>query len=358
MPAPLTANTSEGPNRVRATVCQHIWALEEIEIFQQTGITDLFWSHATLDCFIYQGVRIHPFPLYPVRCTSHAPPYPLPGSRQRPLLYSFQGAYSPELYRSAVQQWIVELSQRPDACIALRSEWHFEQAVYREQVSGEPPNPALALALAQQANQYVETLQQRRFALCPSGSGPNSIRLWEALGYGAVPVILSDSLRLPGDLELWRQAALFVPETRAGIAGLPALLEHVANEPGRLDAMQAAGQTIWQRYGPQNFVVDVVELLANPSEALLRRAVQRLGQNGELLTAHDPTRLPLQVQRWCRSAPPGCTLVIRIEDATPLAMQELRWRGPLRLCRSLLADHRWTVSSLHPGLEALAESQP
>jgi predicted transcriptional regulator len=37
-------------------------------------------------------------------------------------------------------------------------------------------------------------MQETVFCLCPSGSGPNSIRLWEAIEFGCVPVILSDTL--------------------------------------------------------------------------------------------------------------------------------------------------------------------
>ena len=47
--------------------------------------------------------------------------------------------------------------------------------------------------------------------LCPSGSGPNSIRLWEALATGAIPIILSDTLDLPKH-ELWKNAVLYVKE--------------------------------------------------------------------------------------------------------------------------------------------------
>ena len=87
-------------------------------------------------------------------------------------------------------------------------------------------------------------MQRSVFALCPSGSGPNSIRLWAAFGYGAIPVILADHLWLPGDAELWHQAALFVPETEEAVASLPARLEALAADASRLQAMQAAGQQL------------------------------------------------------------------------------------------------------------------
>ncbi len=78
------------------------------------------------------------------------------------------------------------------------------------------------------ATAYASNLQRSVFALCPSGSGPNSIRLWEALCFGAIPVILADHLWLPGNAELWQQAALFVPETEEAVAALPGRLEALA----------------------------------------------------------------------------------------------------------------------------------
>ena len=90
--APPAGCVSRG---IRATVCQHIWALEHLETFQRAGITDLFWSHATQGLTQIGGIRIHPFPLFPVRCATHPPTHPLLTPLQRPLLYSFQGAYVP-----------------------------------------------------------------------------------------------------------------------------------------------------------------------------------------------------------------------------------------------------------------------
>jgi hypothetical protein len=44
-------------------------------------------------------------------------------------------------------------------------------------------------------------MEETVYCLCPSGSGPNSIRLWEAIEFGCVPVLLSSKLELPQDVE-------------------------------------------------------------------------------------------------------------------------------------------------------------
>ena len=58
---------------------------------------------------------------------------------------------------------------------------------------------------------YNKTLLQSRFSLCPSGTGPNSIRFWESLAVGAIPVLMSNSLELPQN-ELWNDAIVIVSE--------------------------------------------------------------------------------------------------------------------------------------------------
>ena len=40
--------------------------------------------------------------------------------------------------------------------------------------------------------EYIRVLEESIFCICPSGSGPNSIRLWEAVEFGCIPVIISD----------------------------------------------------------------------------------------------------------------------------------------------------------------------
>ena len=55
-------------------------------------------------------------------------------------------------------------------------------------------------------------LLKSKYTLCPSGSGPNSIRFWEALGAGSIPVLLADTLELPKN-ELWNSAIIKIKES-------------------------------------------------------------------------------------------------------------------------------------------------
>jgi hypothetical protein len=342
---------------IQATVCQHIWALEHLALFQRAGITDLFWSHATQGLTQIDGIRIHPFPLYPVRCATHQPTQPMKLPKQRPLLYSFQGAYAPGLYRTPVRDWLLALPPRPDAQLQRRREWHYEQAVYREQVKGECTNAARHAQLALEADAYAATLQASCFALCPSGSGPNSIRLWEALGYGAIPVILSDQLQLPGSASLWQDATVLVPETQAAVAALPGQLESLAADPQRLQAMQKAGQALWRRYGLNGCVADVVELLRDPLAVLRARAKRCLPGKPLEITAASPAALPLELRLCLRTAAPNCPLLIVITDQDDTELLQVRWRSALQICATRIGVRPWAVASISPAFEAMASTQ-
>jgi len=291
-----------------------------------------------------------------VRCVTHPAPAGGIPLAQRRWLYSFQGVYRPELYLTPVRQWILALPRRSDALLESRREWHFEQQVYREQVHGEPVDAGRHAELNAEASSYAEALQQSVFALCPSGSGPNSIRLWEALGYGAIPVILADTLALPGDPVLWSQAVLQVPETPQAVAELPARLAELRLHPDRLAAMQAAGQQLWQCYGLPDFVADVRTFLGDLDAALLAAAERRLASQHSpfVVRAERASVLPLELRLQLRRLPPEQPVLLQIHDPAPLPLLETRWRAPLQLCRQLLAGRSWAISCRSPVLEQLS----
>ena len=45
--------------------------------------------------------------------------------------------------------------------------------------------------------EYENILSRSRFSLCPRGSNPNSVRFWESLAAGAIPILISDGYKLP-----------------------------------------------------------------------------------------------------------------------------------------------------------------
>lgn len=251
-----------GPRKtlVRATVCQHIWAPDILEDLHKLKITDLFWCHADIQRTEIEGIRIHPFPLYPVAFEDRIESKGLksrPSMAKRTYLYSFAGAYDPNLYLTPARQWIFHLPERDDAILLRRSEWHFDKRVYDEQIENQDRDTTAAMIEEEQANEYRLLLEASTFSLCPSGAGPNSIRLWESLGAGAIPVLISDTLRLPGPKDIWTNAIVRVPEDQTAIADLPKLLEQLADRPEQIERMRANGAKIWSNLiveGPKNLL--------------------------------------------------------------------------------------------------------
>lgn len=249
---------------VRATVCQHVWAMDMLPWFKRLKITDLYWPHAPQAEHEIDGIRIHPFPLYAVCCTDNdgaSAGSPAQDEARRPYLYSFIGAYQPGLYISPVRQWIFDLPPRPDARVEKRSQWHYEKMVYGEQIDGLAMTEMELEIHGKHSREYASVLKNSIFSLCPSGAGPNSIRLWESIGCGSIPVILADTLRLPGAREDWMEAAVMVKEQKQAVHGLPALLEALSKDKDRLQSLRAKGAKLWQTFGLNSTPFQLNELL-------------------------------------------------------------------------------------------------
>ena len=74
---------------------------------------------------------------------------------------------------------------------------------------------------------YNKILLSSRYSLCPSGSGPNSIRFWESLACGSIPVLLADTLDLPYN-PLGEDSIVIVSEKK--IKNIDSILEYITEE--------------------------------------------------------------------------------------------------------------------------------
>jgi hypothetical protein len=239
-----------------ASVCQHVDLPKHAAVVAGAGVTDVFWSHATKAGRALReggGLALHPFPLYPV----HVPREDSPGAT-RPLLFSFAGAIENLCYLSEARLWIWgHLRDHPKGRVVGRGMWHYHGEVYEAQIHdrGVGADPVQA----EREGEFRDLLARSLFALCPSGSGPNSIRLWEALASGAIPVVISDSYLLPGDLRLWKEAVVFCEETREAVATLPERLEAITSDPTRLARMQENCSRLAREFSPENFGASILE---------------------------------------------------------------------------------------------------
>jgi hypothetical protein len=89
---------------------------------------------------------------------------------------------------------------------------------------------------------YIDSVLDASFVLCPRGYGPTSMRLFEVMQLGRVPVIIGDSWEPVPNVN-WETCAVFVREDQ--VEQIPTLLEQL--KPHALEMGQQARMT-WEQY--------------------------------------------------------------------------------------------------------------
>ncbi len=201
-----------------ATVCQHIRCLDFLELFKGIGITDIFWTHKTIKLDMVDNIKFHPFSLFPAQTYDLPTDYEknIP-SKSRTYLANFIGAYNPDIYLTNVRECILnDIGKYDDILIIKRDAWHFDRHVYKEQLAGISIDDQQKNAELNQKNEYLNAIKNSIFTLCPTGSGPNSIRIFESIDLLSIPVIISKDLDLYGSRKLWEQSCVFVKDSKSG----------------------------------------------------------------------------------------------------------------------------------------------
>lgn len=185
------------------TVCQHIRYREIIPILLELGVKVLFTPHACESEKIISGIQILGFPHYPSNFyKSDLKHGPLP----RKFLYSMVGADTAPV-RQAIDRFASE-----ESFVKLREKWHFQQSADQQR---------------EERQEYLKSLKDSAFILCPRGTGPSSLRIWEALVSARIPVILADDLLLPEGID-WESCSLKITED--AVETLPSQLRDLSAE--------------------------------------------------------------------------------------------------------------------------------
>jgi hypothetical protein len=139
---------------------------------------------------------------------------------------------------------------------------------------------------------YANILAASQFVLCPRGIGSSSIRLFETMRAGRVPVIISDDWVPPCETD-WSFAIKFEERRISSIPGFLKTLQNESEERG-----QAARKAWEQSYAPDTLFNTAGDLLDSllASDAHKRRVknganLQKWLTTGELLTRAAAQRL-------------------------------------------------------------------
>ncbi len=176
------------------TICQHIRYREIIPVLRRLGVKVLFAPHAPKRQQ-YKDIVVLPFPLYPNNGIGPA--------KEKDILYSFVGLES-----HPVRRKIFSLPGRPDIIIKKRGQWHFYL-----RSKGRIIRMRYSPRREEEREEFQDVLARSRFSLCPRGTGPSTIRFWESLQAGAIPVLLADAMALPTIEGInWNDCIIRVPE--------------------------------------------------------------------------------------------------------------------------------------------------
>lgn len=93
-----------------------------------------------------------------------------------------------------------------------------------------------------QQQEYANLLHNSSFFLCPRGAGASSIRLFEVMRAGKVPVILADNW-IPVPEMPWKEFSLFVPENK-----LNQLDTIIRLQTSNAKAMGLVARQVWEQY--------------------------------------------------------------------------------------------------------------
>lgn len=180
------------------TVCQHVYWPKLWDLWKELGITDLWLSHADENLIRKKSdITIHPWSLFAVNVEDEdrrigieiAKP-----NETKKYLASFIGAHF-DHYVSKIRKDLKRLSEEEGFYIEIKDKWHFEDVVYKHQKEGLPL--AKTYEIDDSVISYNKILCDSIFSLCPSGAGPNSLRFWESLAVGSIPVLLGIVPALP-----------------------------------------------------------------------------------------------------------------------------------------------------------------
>lgn len=207
------------------TVCQHIYWRDMAQTWRQLGVTDAWLSHCSSPAAQAKSeFTVHPWALFAVNVRDARRRKGIVQNRNpasKTFLASFIGAHAKH-YLSDTRQRLRMLENEKGFLVRITDRWHFEQVVYGEQIGGQP----LGQDSDNATESYNALLSDSVFSLCPAGAGANTLRLWESLAVGSVPVLCGPQPLLPvgGNLPAidWDRIVVRVPDDQ--IATLPSLL--------------------------------------------------------------------------------------------------------------------------------------
>jgi hypothetical protein len=134
--------------------------------------------------------------------------------------------------------------------------------------------------------QFAESIHSSDFVLCPRGRGTSSVRVFEVMCAGKVPVIVSDAW-VPPSGPAWDELSIRISENDIGI--IPSLLEEREHDA---PSMGKAARLAWERWFSKESVFDnmVDWCMEIQSHGELEKGWKHFSVLPHILTSRDQIR--------------------------------------------------------------------
>ena len=92
---------------------------------------------------------------------------------------------------------ILEDINSSNVLIQVNNKWHLNDTVYKYQIQNKVVPQEHGDLQNSVIFKYNKTLSESKFSLCPIGAGPNTLRFWESIAMGSIPVLFNDLFTPP-----------------------------------------------------------------------------------------------------------------------------------------------------------------
>jgi hypothetical protein len=207
------------------TVCQHDNYLDLIPQYKKLNIVKVFSPLCAKNDHI-EGIEI-----VPIAFASPSTFTPTP----KDIFFSFVGCYTTHELRKRMKQRLNGEN------IIYRDAYYITPEFYISQQSSNTES------------EFINVVSRSRFGLCPRGSSPSSVRFWECLKAGTIPILISDNWKLPQwD---WENTIVQIPEdefNKMNYADIENMLREIS--PERETLMRYNCLKAQQQLGCHNFL--------------------------------------------------------------------------------------------------------
>ena len=198
-----------------------------IQMIKGAGIDCIFTPRASTQISISQGMKVISYPYYPANGVDP--------SQIKDILYSFIGIF----WSHPVRKKLALLNNPPLAIVQDTKDWFSNSNL----------------------NKFQDTLARSRFSLCPRGYAPNSVRFWESLQAGAIPLLISDTALLPEGFD-WDACCIRVAEK--DVEKIPDIIKQISSE--QEEAMRQACYVAHQMFSGHNLISPIKRYYGIPTK--------------------------------------------------------------------------------------------